>query len=166
MQLQSLMLMLLLMIIFPLMILTSNNDVFFIVLTLVLLFASVRNLHELLFTGSNQPGPDEDDADSEELEEFLGLDIHKLETGFYVVKNLIIILYLAYCSFYIDYNWIKYFIFTIALYWICDIILTVQDKIIFKEYKLLKRISSILINVSILSIIILAAYNKLIVYNL
>lgn len=167
MPLQILMMMLLITIIFPLMILTSNNEVFFIVISLVLLFSSIRSLYELLFIGNNQTDSPEQDAGSEELEEFIGLDVKKLETGFRFVKNFIVLLYLTYCSFYIHITWIKYFIFAIALYWIYDIILFMQNKKVRKtDLSLMNIIVLSIVNIATISIVIYTTFSKFIIYNL
>lgn len=165
MQLQSLMLMLLLMVFFPMMILTSNSGVFFIVISLILLFSSFRNLFDMAAFRSSSVDDLEEDDDSEDLEEFLGLDLKKLESGLHVVRNLIILLYFTYCSFYMFNVWFKLFILTIALYWIYDIILFVQSKGTIAESSLAKNVWLSFINISTISIIVLTAFNKYSSFN-
>ncbi|MCX7712031.1 MAG: hypothetical protein N2484_19480 [Clostridia bacterium] len=159
MQLQGLMMMLLMMVIIPLMILTSNHEVFFIILSLVLLFSSLRNLYEL-FARPEEEIESEEEADSEELEDFFGIDVRKLETGLSMVKNMMIILYLIYCSFYVHYFWIKIFIFSLAFYWIYDIILSVQNRERSTEVNLAVTVKLSFVYLSTISIIILTALSK------
>lgn len=160
MPLQSLFIIFVFIIILPIIILTSHDEVFFIVLSFILFIASIRNLYGLILYSNLPSDSDEEDEDFDELEEFLGFDLEKLTKGLVLVKNLSIILYLSYCSFYISNNYVKLLVLSIALYWIYDIIMYINDNYSIVNNKFLSNLSFFVVNICTIFIIVLTTFVK------
>ncbi len=107
MQLQGLMFMLFILLIIPIMALSTNPFLFFAVMAIILIISSIKNIYSRFF--DVEPGEDED-SDSEAEEEFedlLNIDMKKFGVGIYVVKDLFLILFFLYCSFYVKSLFLK-----------------------------------------------------------
>lgn len=127
MQLRALILMLIMLILVPMVILSANHNVFFIITGLLLLILSMRNIHNYLFKVISEPDETEDELESE-LKESMDFDVKKFGAGTKVVKNLIIILFFLYCTFYINQLIFKMLLAFIIVYWIRDIMSNVVLK--------------------------------------
>jgi hypothetical protein len=101
MPLQGLMLILFMIIIIPILIIFSNHDVFFILISFVLLYASLKNIITKIVDFKTSNSEPEEDL-SEEFEQTMNVNVQKFKKGVFVTKNLIIILFLIYCSFFIS----------------------------------------------------------------
>ena len=100
MQLQGLLFMLFILLIIPISVLFTNHFIFFGVMAVIIVIGSIKNISLRFFDLDSE----EDDTDNEEIEGFedmLNIDMKKFGTGTYVVKNLFLILFFIYCSFYL-----------------------------------------------------------------
>lgn len=164
MQLQGLLFILLMLIIIPIFILSANDTVFFVISALILLIVSIKNIHTPA-VGMQKETSEEYTSILEDLENASNLNIKKFETGIVVVKDFIIILFLCYCYFYINSIHLKILTFSIAFYWICDIIKFVEDKFHSAnsiQITSLKLILFYLTNIGTVIIILLVTCNKFI----
>jgi NADH:ubiquinone oxidoreductase subunit K len=104
MQLQGLMLILLLFLIIPIITVFANHNVFFIVISFSLLINAINSTLSLFLKASGEAEESVDGVSVEiieELEEMTNIDIKKFDTGITVSKNLIVILFLFYCSVFV-----------------------------------------------------------------
>lgn len=95
------MLVLFLLAVVPIMAISANHEVFFIIMSLLLMVMSVKNIRSIR---SGNGGSQDDSEDELELdvEEMLDLDVKKFGTGVNIAKNLFIILFLVYCTVYLN----------------------------------------------------------------
>ena len=101
MQLQGLMFMLFILLIIPVMALT-NHFIFFAIMAIILIITSIKSIYARFFDIESQEEDDDSDEDAEEeFEDLLNLDMKKFGKGIYIVKDLFIILFFVYCSFYL-----------------------------------------------------------------
>jgi len=85
----------------PIIMLSSNHEIFFGITSLILTVSSVKYFYELFL--DNEIPPDASEAElEEELEELIGIDVKKLGTGLSIVYNMLIILFLCYCAFFME----------------------------------------------------------------
>ncbi|OGO81558.1 MAG: hypothetical protein A2Y21_02890 [Clostridiales bacterium GWC2_40_7] len=102
MQLQGLMFMLFILLIIPVMALSTNHLIFFAIMAIILIITSIKSIYARFFDIESQEEDDDSDEDAEEeFEDLLNLDMKKFGTGIYIVKDLFIILFFVYCSFYL-----------------------------------------------------------------
>ncbi|MCX7749105.1 MAG: hypothetical protein N2645_19770 [Clostridia bacterium] len=125
MQLQGLMLMLFMLVIIPIIMLSSNHILFFVIISMVLFFASVRNLYALLINYEVESN-ETDEESLDDLETLFELDMKKFGAGVKVAKGLIIILFLVYCIFSTNYLALRVLCALIGLYWVYDIRTTME----------------------------------------
>lgn len=162
MQLQGLILILFMLFIVPIIVLFANPNVFFIIVSVILFFLSLRNIHIILFK-INEPYEEQDDELIEDLELTLNIDIRKFGNGLKVVMDLIFILFFVYCIYYINSTWLKTLCGLIILYWYIDIIWVSNKNMknifkISKEY--LKNTFILLVNSITILLITVAICNK------
>jgi len=102
MQLQGLMFMLFILLIIPVMALSTNHFIFFAIMAIILIITSIKSIYARFFhIDSREEDDDSDEEAEEEFEDLLKLDMKKFGTGIYIVKDLFIILFYVYCSFYL-----------------------------------------------------------------
>lgn len=101
MQLQGLMFMLFILLIIPIMAISTNHFIFFAVMAVILVVSSVKNIYTRFFHVDQIDEEDTDEEAAEEFEEILNINMKKFGTGIYVVKDLFLILFFIYCSFYL-----------------------------------------------------------------
>lgn len=101
MQSKSLVFLFIIVIAIPIIALSSNHEIFFGVASLIIAVLSVRYIYRLL-TGESLQSSESDKEMEEELEELINIDVKRLGTGLGVVYNLFIILFLCYCTFYLE----------------------------------------------------------------
>jgi hypothetical protein len=126
MPLQGLMLFLFIIIIIPILFVFANQNVFFILISLILLYASIKNIYLKIFQAKASSEQEEDL--SEELEQTMNVNIKKFKEGISVSKNLIIILFLTYCTYFIADFFFKIIIALVLTYRLFDIYKTFIDK--------------------------------------
>lgn len=164
MQLEGMLLLLIMIIIIPIISIVSNDTAFFIILSLVLSFSSMRNILNPFLSNVS-----EDDEETKELvEEFkdtINFDFNKIKLGIRTSKSLIIILYFIYSCFFIDLFIYKIATVFLIVYWIRYIVENIknsqedenssQTQISFFDMSL-----SFLVNVISLVVILTTAFNR------
>ena len=101
MQSKSLVFLLIVFVSIPIFIISSNHEIFFFIFSVILTVISIRNFY-LQLTGESFQGGEADDELEEELEELIGIDVKKFGKGLNIVYNLLVILFLCYCTFFLD----------------------------------------------------------------
>lgn len=164
MQLEGMLLLLIMIIIIPVISIVSNDTAFFIILSLVLSFSSIRNIINPFLTNAS-----EDDEETKELvEEFkdiLNFDFNKIKLGIRTSKAMIIILYFIYSCFFIDLFIYKIATVFLIVYWIRYIVENIKNnpedgnssetQISFFDMSL-----SFLVNLTSLVVILTTAFNR------
>lgn len=101
MQSKSLVFLFIVVIAIPIIALASNHEIFFAVASLLITVISVRYVFRH-FSGKSLKGTEADEEMEEELEELINIDVKRFGTGLSVVYNLLVILFLCYCAFFLD----------------------------------------------------------------
>jgi hypothetical protein len=104
----------------PILLLSANHNVFFVLVGLILLFSSLKNIF-VFFTDNKDSQDMEDEETIEDFEAASGFDMKRMGFGVKIALNLIIILFFIYSSFYLNPFWIKIIIALSILYRIFDI---------------------------------------------
>lgn len=161
MQLQGLVLMLLIMIIMPLMLLFSNDNVFFMVMLVVLLMSSFKHINLILYK-KNKELTQLDDEIVDDIEETMNIDIKKFGNGIQVARNMIIILFFIYCSFFVHSFVLKFFIAAIIIHKIYEIINNIVYHVNenYKINNVFKTLFTLLMKVITIIVIAFTACNK------
>lgn len=107
MQLQGLMFMLFILLIVPVMVISTNHYIFFALMAIILIISSIKNIYTRFFDLDSEDEEDSDNETEEEFEDLLNLDMKKFGTGIYIVKDLFVILFFLYCSFYLKSIFLK-----------------------------------------------------------
>jgi hypothetical protein len=156
MHLQSLMMMLFILFIVPIVILFTNPNIFFVIIALVLVFISLRNIHTVLFNIYDDQDNEPDEELIEDLELSLNIDMRKFGKGIRVVIDLIFILFFVYSVFFINSVWIKALFGIIIFYWCTDIILILGKRHKITEILLAtRRVSTIIVLTNSITIILI-----------
>lgn len=163
MPLQGLMLILFMIIIIPILLIFSNHNVFFILISLILLYTSLKNIYFKVFNSGLAASDSEEDL-SEELEQTMNVNVKKFKDGILVAKNLIIILFLAYCTFFISDFLLKILIALILTFRFTDIYkLFRKDKNLEPTSALIQKVKnvfSLFIDIITVTIIIIVSISK------
>jgi hypothetical protein len=172
MQLQGLLIMLFFTIVIPIIIMSYNHNVFFILVAVILLIASLkdaRNIISFLKSGNNTSDTEdsEDLSDEndmiEELEEMTNVNVKKFNIGIGFVKSLILLLFFVYCAIYCSNIYFRILISALLLYWLHQTINLVSDKFHVSLPPIplkLQLVISLFVDLTTVVIIIIAAYNK------
>lgn len=91
----------LLIIMIPILAISTNHEIFFAVTSLLLAAVAVRYIYKQL-SGESFSDNDIDDELEEELEELIHIDVKRVGIGISVAYNLLTILFLCYCAFFLD----------------------------------------------------------------
>lgn len=164
MQLEGMLLLLIMIIIVPVISIVSNDTAFYIILSLVLSFSSMRNILNPFL-----PNVSEDDEETKELvEEFkdtINFDFNKIKLGIRTSKAMIIILYFIYSCFFIDLFIYKTATVFLIVYWIHYIVENIKNS---SEYENSSETQtsffgmslSFLVNLISLVVILTTAFNR------
>lgn len=85
----------------PIIAISANHNLFFVVFSAIVATVSFKSIFHIL-KGNEFHNPKPDEELEAELEELADIDFKKAGTGLSIVFNLIVILYLFYCSFYLN----------------------------------------------------------------
>jgi len=86
---------------FPIIALSADHDRFFLEMAVLVTLSSVKSIFSLVvLKGFEKPEPDEELE--EELEELVGIDIRKFGDGLSVAVNMVIIVFILYCAFFLE----------------------------------------------------------------
>lgn len=86
---------------FPIIAISTNHNLFFGALSAIVFLVSFRYLYYLLIKDDFEDQQPDEDLEAE-LEELADIDLKKVGAGLSIAYNLLVILYLIYCSFYLD----------------------------------------------------------------
>lgn len=86
---------------FPIISISTNHNLFFGSLSIIITVVSVRYLYYLLVKNEFEDNLPDEEVEAE-LEELADIDLKKVGAGLSITFNLLVILYLIYCSFYLD----------------------------------------------------------------
>jgi len=93
---------------FPVIAISANHNLFFAVFSAIITMVSFKSIFHIL-SGSGFDSPKPDEELEAELEELANIDLKKAGIGLSIVFNLLVILYLFYCSFYLNTPLLKGF---------------------------------------------------------
>jgi hypothetical protein len=86
---------------FPIIALSADHNIFFGITAALITISSVRSIYSLLIhNGFQQHELDEELED--DLEELIDIDIRKFGDGLSVVVNMVIIVFIFYCAFFLE----------------------------------------------------------------
>ena len=155
MPLQGLMLFLFMIITIPILIIFANQNVFFILISAILFYTSLRNIYKKVFPFKNPPTEPEDDV-SEEFEQTMNVNVKKFKDGISVSKDLIIMLFFIYCTFIVSNFLINIIIALILTFRLSNVFNSINTKEIVKNHFLIARLKAVLpIFIDILTTIII-----------
>lgn len=100
MQSKSAVFVLMLILAIPVLLISTNHELFFILASIIVTIASAGFIYASV-SGNELHVNEEDEELEEELEDLMNIDIKKLGTGFSILYNMLNILLLCYCSFYL-----------------------------------------------------------------
>lgn len=170
MQLRGLMFLLLITIVIPITILLPSHNVFFMVVALLLIIDSARKIYvELNGEGFYFEEDDDIEEELEEFEELYEIDIKKFDEGIKVARNLVIILFYLYCSFFVTSFLLKVIVSGIMVYWTRETLRSIRNKLVIPGGKVLNAFRKMLVvGMNLFSIIFIAvvAYNKYVGFTL
>lgn len=90
----------------PLIAISTNHNLFFVLVSIAVVVLSSKDIYSLL-TENNLPDQQFDKELEEELEELVEIDLKRFGTGISVVYNMIVVLFLIYCAFYLNTHYLK-----------------------------------------------------------
>ncbi len=144
---------------FPIIAISTNHDLFFGIMAVIVAIISLMNIHRIIKKSSfNEQEIDE--KLEEELEELADIDIKKIGNGLSVVYNLISILFLLYCSFFLETILLKSiasFAILLQIYFIIE--KTKKNSGVFDKNRLKPQV--LLSNISNITVILLVLFNKI-----
>lgn len=142
----------------PVIAISTNHNIFFGVTAAIITVVSFRYFYNLIMKNDLQ-GQESDEELEEELEELIDIDVKRFGIGLAVVYNLIVILFLIYCAFYMD---------TVVLKGITAFAISLQVFFIIRKGRLQQNFSMdhhkpqiILSSLSNITVILFTALNKI-----
>ena len=167
MELRGLLLVLFTIILIPLLLLSASQDAYFILMGLVLIITSIRNVKVILFRSKlsedKRLKEDKSNETIEDLEASLNININRFKIGLNIAKCMVIILFFIYCSFFLRSIFYDIPISIIILYWINNIFNIAKRGINKLEIRTANRyelVTFLFINSLSICITIMAAYSK------
>jgi len=91
----------LIILVFPVIAIFSDHQIFFAIMSIIIAFISCRYIYNLLF-GKGFGDSEDDEGLSEELEDMIDIDMRLFGTGMSVAYNMLVMLFLIYCAFFLD----------------------------------------------------------------
>ena len=85
----------------PIIFLASNHEIFFLATTLIITVVSIKYIFRH-FSGEGLQSSETDEDLEAELEDLIDIDIKRFGTGVSVVYNMLVILFLCYCAFFLE----------------------------------------------------------------
>ncbi len=100
MQLQGLLFMVFFLLVLPILALSTHQLIFFAVMAAIITFGAIQNIYNYFLS----VGPDDDfeEEAAEDMEDLLDLNMRNFGVGMQIVKNLLLVLFFVYCSFYLN----------------------------------------------------------------
>lgn len=149
----------LLILVFPVIAIFSDHQIFFVIMSIIIAAVSCRQIYSLL-SGKGFAGRENDEELEDELEDMIDIDIRLLGTGMSVAYNLLVMVYLIYCAFFLDTVLLKGISALAIILQIYFIIKKVGSK--FQSFDRNRYKPQILISSLInLAVILLSSFNKI-----
>lgn len=86
---------------FPIIAISTNHNIFFGIAAAAVTFASIRHIYSLVMLNGFQEHEIDEELE-EDLEDLIGIDIQRFGAGLSVVLNLVVILFICYCAFFLE----------------------------------------------------------------
>lgn len=144
---------------FPIIAISANHQLFFGIIAAIMTIISLTNINNILKKNCFEEHEIDEELD-EELEELVEIDIKKFGNGLSVVNNLISIVFLCYCSFYLETILLKAlasFAILLQIYFIIK--KTKRSSEVFDRNKFKPQI--LLASISNVTVVILTLYSKI-----
>ncbi|MGE4283281.1 MAG: hypothetical protein AB7G87_06115 [Clostridia bacterium] len=131
MSVKNLFMMIFMVVFFPAMIIFCNIDAFFLIMSVIIILLSLGSIRTLIISSQAEIDEEElededEDEDGEEsfaeVGEALGIDARRLNYGFIIAMNLVIIIYFLYTFFITDILLLKAVAIILIADWIYDLI--------------------------------------------
>lgn len=132
MSVKNLFMMICMVIVFPIIIICYNADAFFIIMSIILIFAAIGNLRSLTSVDDmEQEEVEYDEVDEEltDLGEVLGINTRRLGYGFIVAMDLMVITYFIYALLTIHPFVFRAIAVVLIADWVYDIITIIDNMI-------------------------------------
>lgn len=144
---------------FPIIALSADHNIFFGVTAALITLSSVRSIYSLLMHNGFHHHELDEELEND-LEELVDIDIRKFGDGLSIVINMVIIVFISYCAFYLE---------TILLKGIAALAMTLQVYFIIKKSqkgsagfdKNQHKPQILLSSISNISVVLFAILNKL-----
>jgi hypothetical protein len=163
---QGLFLMIFMLVVFPAVIIFSNHNAFFVIVGFIVLILSFKNINMGLFYTKKEDIEDIDDELIEDLELIGEVDVKKFGIGFILIRNIIFIIFLVYCSFFLISFYLKMLTAAVIILWIRDTLKTFnlkdENMNIGPELSIWDRILLVLSGAGTTAVIVLTTCNKFI----
>lgn len=143
----------------PVIAILSDQQIFFVIMSIIVALVSFKYIYSLL-SGNGFNDRENSEELEEELEDLIGIDIRLLGTGMSVLYNMLVILFLIYCAFFLDTILLKTvtaFAILLQIHFIIKKVRKIYQNFNKNQYKLQILLSSLLN----LTVILLAAINKI-----
>lgn len=111
----------------PLIAISTNHNLFFVLASIFVVVLSSRDIYSLI-TENNFPDQELDEELEEEIEDLVEIDLRLFGTGMSVVYNMIVVLFLIYCAFYLNRLYLKILVAFAIMMQIQFIVKKLKDK--------------------------------------
>ncbi len=91
----------LIILVFPVIAIFSDHQIFFAIMSIIIAFVSCRYIFNLS-SGKGFSDRENDEELEEELEDMIDIDVRLFGTGLSVAYNMLVMLFLIYCTFFLD----------------------------------------------------------------
>jgi hypothetical protein len=143
----------------PLIAVSTNHNLFFVLVSIAVVVLSLKDIYSLL-TVNNFPDQQLDEELEEELEDLVDIDLKRFGTGISVVYNMIVVLFLVYCAFYLITHYLKILASFAILLQVHFIIKKLKDKEQSFD-KNLHKPQILLSSISNIAVVVFAVLNKI-----
>jgi hypothetical protein len=143
----------------PLIAISTNHNLFFILVSIAVVVFSSRDIYSLL-TDNSFPNQEIDEELEEELQELVEIDLKRFGTGMSVVYNMVIVLFLIYCAFYLSKHYLKVLVAFAIMMQIYFIIKKLKDKS-YSYDKNQQKPQILLSSISNIAVVFFAVLNKI-----
>lgn len=101
MQSKGSVLMFLLILVFPVIAIFSDHQIFFVIMSIIIAVVSCKQIYNLL-SGKGFADRENEEELEDELEDMIDIDIRLFGTGMSIAFNLLVVVFLIYCAFFLD----------------------------------------------------------------
>jgi len=163
MSIESMLMLILTLILIPVLLVASNDTLFFIVSGVILVFAALKSLYNILF-GTDMEFDESEPGVLDEIEDLISFDLNKFRVLYNNAKSILVIVFFVYCTFYLNQLWLKFLCVFVIIYWLGSIIHNLK----FDENQEFKytvpQLLVFLVDLSSIILISFSAYHKFFVF--